>query len=507
MIHNSRSGGKNARFRVLLVYPNLQMVNLLPSNIAVLSAVLKKHNMDVKVFDTTHYRITEKSVDDIRVEHMQLRPFNLKEKGIDYKKTNVFEDFRKLVDAYSPDVIGVSATDDTYELGIALVSHIEKGNIHVIIGGIHPTFCPEEVIREGNVDSVCIGEGEEAFRELCQNLQAKKDITKIKNIWVKKNRRIYKNKLRKPVDINKIPYEDFSVFEEKRLLRPMQGKVFKMIPISPDRGCPFSCAFCAAPALRDLYSHTCKSPYFRVKTVRRLMDELKHQVAKYKADYIYFNSETFFARRKSELSEFASEYAKNIGLPFWCQTHIETITEDKIKLLEDMNCDRISVGIEHGNEKFRRKVLKKKFSNRQVIEAFKVLEKSTISVTVNNIIGFPDETRELVFDTIELNRQIHADSINTYFFVPYNGTPLRQYCIDKGYLDPLKGTDTPMRSSILKMPQLLPGEIEGLVKTFPLYVKFPKSYLKRIRLAEQPNEQGSRMLDSLKEVYFREYFK
>ncbi len=122
-----------------------------------------------------------------------------------------------------------------------------------------------------------------------------------------------------------------------------------------------------------------------------------------------------------------------------------------------MNCDRISIGIEHGNEKFRKKVLKKKFTNKQVIDAFRILQKSKIPVTVNNIIGFPDETRDLVFDTINLNRNIKTDSINAYFFVPYRGTPLRKHCINRGYLDPHVKTDSLMRSSILNMPQFPPG--------------------------------------------------
>lgn len=69
-----------SKFRVLLVYPNLQMVNLLPSNVSILSACLRNADIDVKLFDTTFYRTAEKSVDDVRVEHMQLRPFDLKKK-------------------------------------------------------------------------------------------------------------------------------------------------------------------------------------------------------------------------------------------------------------------------------------------------------------------------------------------------------------------------------------------------------------------------------------------
>ena len=70
------------KLKGLFIYPNLQMVTLLPSNIAILLAHLKKRDIDVRLFDTTLYKTSKKSVDDIRVEHMQLRPFNLGQKGV-----------------------------------------------------------------------------------------------------------------------------------------------------------------------------------------------------------------------------------------------------------------------------------------------------------------------------------------------------------------------------------------------------------------------------------------
>ncbi|MFH1593914.1 MAG: radical SAM protein [Candidatus Omnitrophota bacterium] len=495
------------KFKVLLVYPNLQMVNLLPTNIALLSACLKEAGMEVELFDTTLYRTAEKSVDEIRVEHMQLRPFNLEEKGVSYKDADVFDDFKKTVCEYAPDIIGVSSTDDTYDLGIDLVSCVKDKGAHVIVGGVRPTFSPEEVIKNENVDSICIGEGEKALVELCVKIRDNKDITSINNLWIKKDGKIYKNTFGELANLDNLPYEDFSAFEEKRLFRPMQGKVFRMIPISVDRGCPFNCSFCAAPLKRKMYLDAGQNQYFRVKRIPRIIEELKFQIEKHKADYIYFNSETFFAREEEDLDKFAKEYIREIGLPFWCQTRIETITEKKIKMLEDMNCDRISIGIEQGNEKFRKDVLRKNFTNKQVIDAFTILETSRIPVTVNNIIGFPDETRDLVFDTINLNRQIKADSINAYFFVPYRGIPLRKYCIDKGYLDPEAKTANLMRSSILNMPQFPPDQIKGLVRTFPLYVKMPKTYFDNIKVAERLTHEGDRMLGELRDIYFSKYFK
>jgi len=491
--------------KVLLIYPNLQMVNLLPSNIAALSAYLKKAGVKVKLFDTTLYKTAEKSVDEIRVEHMQLRPFNLEDKGVSYKKTDVFDDFVKLVNEFKPDIIGISATDDTVYLGLELVSKVKDKKIQTVMGGIYPTFAPDEAINHDLVDSICIGEGEEAFLEYCQKFEKNQPLTDIKNIWTKHNGKIHKNDLRKPIDLNKLPFEDFTVFEEKRIFRPMQGNIMRMVPICMDRGCPYSCSFCAAPSQRKLYlNYGCK--YFRLKTIDRVIEELKYQIEKNKADYIYFNSETFFARKEDYLEEFSRIYAKEIDLPFWCQTRPETITEKRLKLLENMNCDRMSIGLEHGNEEFRKTILKKHFTNKQAINAFKLIEKSTIPVSVNNVMGFPDETRKLTFDTINLNRKITADSINAFFFVPYHGTPLREYAIKRGYLDPKAKPDSLMRSSILKMPQFSADEIKGLVRTFPLYVKMPKSYYDKIKIAEQLNEKGDEMLAELRDIYFDRYF-
>jgi radical SAM superfamily enzyme YgiQ (UPF0313 family) len=481
------------------------MVNLLPSNIGLLSACLKRAGIDVRVFDTTHYRTAEKSLDDIRIENLQLRPFNLKEKGVELKN-GVFEDFKETVEQFKPNIIGVSATDDTYQLGIDLLSKVKEKAIFTIIGGIYPTFSPETVILNENVDAICIGEGEEALVELCKKMQVGEDITNIQNLWIKKGDKIYKNSLRPPVDLDELPFDDFTVFEDNRLYRPMQGKVFRMLPVTIDRGCPFNCTYCAAPSQRKLYKDTGANRYFRVKSVSKVIEELKYQIQKHNADYLYFNSETFFARQEDSIEEFAKVYSTEIRLPFWCQTRIETITEKRARMLVSMNCNRISIGLEHGNEEFRKKILKKYFINKQVINGFKLLEKYEIPVTVNNIIGFPDETRELSFDTIKLNRQIHTDTINALCFVPYTGTPLRQYCIDKGYLDPNAKTDSVIKKSILNMPNFTAEQIQGIIRTFSLYVRLPESYFNRIRIAEQLNEEGNRMYSELKDIFHKKYF-
>ena len=120
------------------------------------------------------------------------------------------------------------------------------------------------------------------------------------------------------------------------------------------------------------------------------------------------------------------EMYSEINLPFWMQTRPETINDDNMSKLKKVGLHRVSFGVEHGNEEFRKRILDRRWKNKDIIEKLKIPKKYGISFSVNNITGFPTETKKLAFDTIELNRHIDADNANIYAFVPFHGTPLRK---------------------------------------------------------------------------------
>src|SRR3989338_2258710 len=91
-------------FKVLLVYPNHMMVNLLPTNIGILTACLRQNGFEVGLFDTTYYRTAERSPDEIRVETLQLRKFSLEDFGATYKPGHYVDDFKKKVNEVRPDL-------------------------------------------------------------------------------------------------------------------------------------------------------------------------------------------------------------------------------------------------------------------------------------------------------------------------------------------------------------------------------------------------------------------
>ena len=486
-------------------------MNMLPPAIATFSAILKKEGHEIAVFDTTYYSTDHgNNSDGTKEEGLNVVPFSkeMVKRGLIPKTTRWQDDIKKQIEAFNPDLIGLSTTEDMWELGVKLLSeikyYIEKNKTPVIAGGVFPTFAPDICINNEFVDMVCVGEGENALIDLCKKIQNKEDYTDVTNLWIKRDGKIIKkNSITKPVDINKNPIIDTTIFEDKRLYRPMAGKVYKMFPVETIRGCPFTCRFCNSPDQARLYKGLGHN-FYRKKNMDLVHKELKHFKEVHKVEYMYFWADTFLGMSKKELDEFCEIYSE-INLPFWMQTRPETITDYNIEKLSKVGLHRISFGVEHGNEEFRARILDRRWKNKDIIEKLKIPHKYGVAFSVNNITGFPTETKKLAFDTIELNRHIQADNSNIYTFIPFHGTPLRKMCEELGLIDHQTITKCNTMSPQLKMPQYPPHEIDEIRKCFSLYVKFPKDRWKEIARAEKNDDEGNKIYRALKQEYLETY--
>ncbi len=507
---------KNKGINVLFIYPNTFGMNMLPPAIAMFTALLKNEGHSVDIFDTTYYSVDHGiDSDGSKMEKLNVVPYSMESKGIRLKNSDWKKDIQEKVSKFKPDLIAISSTEDMWELGMRVLSEIKdykkKNNIPVIAGGVFPTFAPEICIKDSLVDIVCVGEGENALLDLCKKIKNNESYDDVTNCWVKtlgpeylKNRNIIKkNPITKPVDINENPIIDISQFEENRLYRPMAGKVYKMIPIETIRGCPFTCKFCNSPDQMRFYKGLGHN-YYRKKDMKLVHKELKHFKDKHKVEYNYFWADTFLGMSNKEFDEFCEMYS-DIKLPFWMQTRPETITDYNMRKLKEVGLHRISFGVEHGNEEFRKKILDRRWKNKDIIEKLKIPKKYEIQFSTNNITGFPTETKKLAFDTIELNRHIDATNTSIYSFVPFHGTPLRKMCEDLGLIKPETITKCLTAETQLNMPQYPPHEIEEIRKCFSMYVKFPKNRWKEIERAEKNDEEGNRIFSELKAEYLEKY--
>ncbi|MFC1590929.1 B12-binding domain-containing radical SAM protein [Thermodesulfobacteriota bacterium] len=316
------------------------------------------------------------------------------------------------------DIHAVSFASQQFILAARLINKIyseDKGKGLIVVGGVHATVDRESVVALNNVDMVVSGEGEESLRWLLDNYQLVRTspaMCNIPNVCIK-GMPIQPLQKANYVDLNALPYPDRSIFN-KALLRRNPEFILS-------RGCPFSCAYCA----NEFYNKT-----FGIKIRRKspeyCMGELENAFSLLdisKETGLTFHDDVFLLH-VNWLHSFSELYKKRFGNPFRCNTTASAVTEDKIKLLKEMNCSEVWVGIETGNEEYRKTVLNKNISNEQIVKAFDAINKYGLKGVSFNILGCPDETIEQVKDTISLNLECKVHSASVAIFVPFPGTTL-----------------------------------------------------------------------------------
>ena len=125
--------------KVLLVYPNIHGMNMLPPAIGLFTALLKERGHKVDLFDSTNWIIPEESLFDSDKEKERLltaKPFDDQKLKVDMRQTDVYEDFRKKVLDFQPGLIALSVVEDIYPVAVRLLKVIEDLEIPTILGGV-----------------------------------------------------------------------------------------------------------------------------------------------------------------------------------------------------------------------------------------------------------------------------------------------------------------------------------------------------------------------------------
>ncbi len=503
--------------KILLVYPNIPLMTVPPLSMAIFTGILQEEGYQVELFDTTPYITDDSNLSQKnRRIYLQYREYSDEDDLGIVVKTNLLKDFRKAVLDYKPDLMIWSVVEDAFIKTQKMIEVIKDYKCVSIFGGVLPSADPEYVINQKGINFIAKGEGEITLKKLAKCVYEKKDYKNIKGTWFKEeDGTIIKNPPNRLVNINEgIP--DFSLFDEKRFNRPMGGRIFKTVPIETYRGCPYKCTFCNSPmhntnvkkdAIANERGEALAHSFLRRKTMEKVRSEIINLREKYNPTFLYFIDDSFLARPKNEIFAFCDMY-EEFKIPFWFNTRPENCKEDVLKRLKEVGSYRISFGIECGNEEFRVKVLQRKPTNKELTEAFKIIEKGKIAFSLNLIIGFPGETRDLVMETVSLVKELSGyDALTVSIFTPYRGTVLREIALKNGWINADHITVHTMSSSVLKMPPpyLQPEEINGLIRSIPLYVYFSYDYWDEIKKCEKFDDEGERTFKKLSAIYKKNF--
>jgi len=330
------------------------------------------------------------------------------------------------IKGFNPDIIAFSLMTPGFSNAIKWIKRLKADNnskYFIIMGGSHTTVYPECIETEKSLDAICIGEGEEALVELADNLSS----NSIKNLWIRKDNTIYKNPVRNLIkDLDYLPNPDYKIYRKFPQLLKSNTKTFML-----SRGCPFNCSYCFNKRIRDIYNG--KGSWVRFKSNKKIISEILEIKETYGMKWVQFNDDTFNINPR-QLYSFLEEYKRKVNIPFLCNLRIDMTDKKMIEELKRAGVNRIDTGIEHGNEKFRSKILNRKMKNSHIIDFGNWIQENQIRLHTANIMGFPGETLSMAFETIELNAKLKPEKADCGILQPFPGTEIINYVKTHGYV-------------------------------------------------------------------------
>ena len=471
--------------------------------LSLIFTLLKKNGHDCELFDTTFLdnEILRGERPNHDMELKKLKFFKNWDNNFfsKNKKGDITSLFQSKIDQFKPDLITFSFWGSllhaegeyfSYDNGLKIINKAEiDPKIKIIVGGTIPSSNPNEVLKKNPIINYVIkGESELVYLDIANFLDQNKDLNTIDNLCYINNDELLENKLRPLIDpLDALPDVEMSMFENNSFFRPYHGNIVRMADFELSRGCWYRCTFCLSPFQREVTYKKAKN-FRREKSIKKIIREISNLKKNLKLDYIRYQDESFNSIKEDKLQELSTEYKKHVNLPFIIEATINTSSENKIKYLSEMGCVSVGLGVESGSERVRKDIIKKPpFSNEQAIDVIKCYRKHGISVTAYNIIGFPSETEEEIWETINLNYKSKPSFSTVSFFQPWEGTALKKTSLKDGSLNEKYLSDyfSPGQQgdSILNLDTIKNSDLKHYHDNFQKYVKYPKfsyKFLKKI---------------------------
>ena len=286
----------------------------------------------------------------------------------------------------NPDLVGVTCmtalAPRAYEIG----DKFRSMGIPVVMGGMHPTFLPEEALEHS--DAVVVGEVEGVWIKVLED---------VKN---EKLKGIYKSEKTSDLSGLNIP--------PRKLLN---GKNYSTVQAAQaTRGCPHKCSFCSVSAFNDGIQR------------KRPVDEVVKEIAGLSDKFFIFVDDNLTADR-----EYAGELFNALRPlnKYWVTQSTLSISEepDFVKAAADAGCIGIFIGLETFSEDNLNSVDKGFNKVNQYRDAVRVLHSYGIAVEAGIVFGFDSDTPKVFNRTLKILDKIKIDAIQASVLTPLPGTP------------------------------------------------------------------------------------
>lgn len=419
--------------RVLFVYPNLNTQMGFNQGLAMISAFLKRAGHETRLVNLNE----------------NLPPVPTREE--------ILAEIR----AWNPGVLAASTLSQQYAEARDLVAWLRKRYDELgetppvfVVGGVHPSMVPEQVMADGVWDHVAVGECEDAMVDLveridggdaelissCSNFLSWKSNARPRHYSERTSDNWKRNPVRPFPNISIMPMADYELFDTQRILDSKNG----WAGLITSRGCPYRCTYCLNHEVIDTYRADLKAPvrelnFFRFRHPEEVLDEMRFLLNRYERVNTFIMDDDLFTQNVEHAVNFCKAYEESeINVPFVVNAHVKQLDERVANALKRAGCTILKMGIESGSPRVRKEVLQRPMSDNDIFETVRLAETAGLHSSGFVMVGLPGETHEERWETVDLLARLEIGRFRSSMFYPFPGTGAFKLSVDGGFIDPEK---------------------------------------------------------------------
>jgi radical SAM superfamily enzyme YgiQ (UPF0313 family) len=419
--------------RVLFVYPNLNTQMGFNQGLAMISAFLKRAGHETRLVNLNE----------------NLPPVPTREE--------ILAEIR----AWNPGVLAASTLSQQYAEARDLVAWLRNRYDELgetppvfVVGGVHPSMVPEQVMGDGVWDHVAVGECEDAMVDLveridggdaelissCSNFLSWKSNARPRHYSERTSDNWKRNPVRPFPNISIMPMADYELFDTQRILDSKNG----WAGLITSRGCPYRCTYCLNHEVIDTYRADLKAPvrelnFFRFRHPEEVLDEMRFLLNRYERVNTFIMDDDLFTQNVEHAVNFCKAYEESeINVPFVVNAHVKQLDERVANALKSAGCTILKMGIESGSPRVRKEVLQRPMSDNDIFETVRLAETAGLHSSGFVMVGLPGETHEERWETVDLLARLEIGRFRSSMFYPFPGTGAFKLSVDGGFIDPEK---------------------------------------------------------------------
>jgi anaerobic magnesium-protoporphyrin IX monomethyl ester cyclase len=309
--------------------------------------------------------------------------------------------------------------------------------VPIFVGGEHATATWQYLLEHHPEVTLCaLGEGEETVVDIAAWITGTRPLESIPGIACRVEGRPQRSAARNRVrNVDEIPRPAWHLFPLENYLSKGFGHGVnrgRSIPMLATRGCPYRCTFCSSP---DMWT----TRYY-ARSPQAVVEEIADYVERYGISNVDFEDLTAFIDREWILAFCAELERRDVRVSYQLPsgTRSEALDAEVLTALWRSGCRNLTYAPESGSKKTLERI-KKKARPVRVMESMRIAKTLGVNIKANLMIGFPDETRRDLFETIRFGLRaawMGVDDIPLFPFSPYPGSALYEELRGDGSVPP-----------------------------------------------------------------------